>query len=58
MTLDFDDIQAIAKAVVREIGLMSGRDLAKVSDMPLEDQKKYWKSVREDQKRKQRGKTK
>lgn len=52
MTLDHEDIEAIAAAVVRKMGMAPGRDLAKIADMPLKERQKYWKSVRNNQKKK------
>lgn len=52
MTLDTEDIEAIASAVVRRLGLQSGDiDTKRVAELPLAERRAFWKSERDKEKR-------
>lgn len=50
MTLDREDIEAIADAVARKLGLSQAPDITRIADLSAEDRRKYWKTVRQQEK--------
>jgi hypothetical protein len=52
-TLDSEDIEAIATAVVRKLNMQSGVDKQRIADtMTLAERKTFWKNERAKEKRK------
>ena len=50
-TLDLEDIENIAAAVVRKLNMQPGVDLHKVAEMPLKERQAFWKAQRAKEKR-------